>query len=139
MEQAAFTAFFAVVVYVVGQFIQHFLLEPIQEQRKVIGDVAFAIVFYANAGIIFTEEDIATKQKDKAEIRKLASQLRATLYTVPFYSVLAFLRIVPKRNALMKASGSLIGFSNSLGEPHSSKTTELVAQALGLDAKTGDH
>jgi hypothetical protein len=45
---AAFTAFFGVIVYAGGQAAQRFVLEPVQEQRKVIGEIAFALLMHGN-------------------------------------------------------------------------------------------
>jgi hypothetical protein len=47
-SQAACTSFLAVVVLVVGQIIIRFLIEPIYEQRKLIGEITAAIKMYAN-------------------------------------------------------------------------------------------
>jgi hypothetical protein len=133
-EKAALTALFAVIVYVAGQFVHKFFLEPIQEQRRLIGEVAFVIVFYANIDReLSTPEERAEAKK---VIRKLASQFRATLWTIPLYRLFAFLRFVPKRDAVMKASSGLIGFSNSLGQVHSVDSREAIAKALNLDVRT---
>ena len=48
LVQAVTTAFFAVVVFVAGQFVVKFVIEPVHEQSKVIGEIAYALVFYAN-------------------------------------------------------------------------------------------
>lgn len=45
---AALTALFGVLVFVLGQAAQRFVVEPIQDQRKVIGEVAFALLMFAN-------------------------------------------------------------------------------------------
>ena len=42
---ASFTAFFGAVVLVLGQLIQRFLLDPIQTQRKTVGEIAFNLTF----------------------------------------------------------------------------------------------
>jgi len=132
---AALTAFFGVLVFVVGQFAQRFFLEPIQEQRKVIGEIAFALVFYANVsdtednrrrGLAPLEiEDPNTVSKN---IRTLASKLRAGLYTIPFYGFFSLLRLIPKKQAISNASAQLVGWSNSIyrGDPdvHRDKIAE---------------
>ncbi|SRR6266481_2321759 len=133
---ASLTALFAVLVFVVGQFIQRFFLEPIQDQRKIIGEIAFALVFYENI------MDVSERRKSSIplleledpivvakNIRRLASQLRATLYTIPFYGLFSLLRLVPKASALSSASTSLVGWSNSIhsGNPDVHKK-EIVEQ-----------
>lgn len=133
LEKAALTAFFTVLVFVVGQFLQKFILEPVQEQRRLIGEVAFALVFYANVSTRFS----APEEKDEAQksVRKLSAQLRATLWTIPFYNLLAALHIVPKREAINRASTGLIGFSNSFGEGSTRDIRDEIADALKIDWK----
>lgn len=81
---AALTALFAVIVFVAGQLAQRFILEPIQEQRKIIGEIAFSLLFHANvmdmarranSGLIQIEEPIEVAKT----LRSLAGRLRATL------------------------------------------------------------
>jgi hypothetical protein len=134
---AALTAFFAVLVYVLGQLLQKLFIEPIQDQRRIIGEVAFAIAFYANvSGEPIDELELGEKRKAKEEIRKLASQLRSTLATIPCYFLLVRLKIVRPIDAVMEASANLIGFSNSLGDVTSYDKREAVAKALNIMWKT---
>ena len=46
----AFTALGAVIVFVIGEIVVKFLIEPIQEQKKLIGEIAGSIIFYSNVG-----------------------------------------------------------------------------------------
>jgi hypothetical protein len=46
-DGALATALIAVVVFVAGQILQRFVLEPIQEQRRLMGKIAHALLFYA--------------------------------------------------------------------------------------------
>src|SRR5258707_6752233 len=111
---AALTAFFAVLVFVVGQLLQRFFLEPIQEQRKTIGEIAFCLLFYANVMDMGARENqrlvkIEEPIESVKTLRGLASRLRATLWTVPFYKSFARLRIVPDEKSIMSASTGLVG------------------------------
>ena len=92
---AALTVFGGAVVLVVGQVVQRFFLEPMQEQRQVVGEIAHAITFDANVGRIPGEEglnetyrELLDKRRDETHLRLrgLAARLRATLWTVPFYA-----------------------------------------------------
>ncbi|MBC7809857.1 MAG: hypothetical protein H7175_01850 [Burkholderiales bacterium] len=134
LETAALTAFFGVLVFVLGQFVQKFILEPIQEQRKVIAEIAFVLVFLRNVskGSISTEEEL---HEANATIRRLAAQLRATLWTIPLYGVFARLRIVPERKAIFEASKALIGWSNSIysGGISIAENIKMVEQILHLE------
>jgi len=80
---AALTAFFGVVVFVTGQIILKFFVEPIQEQAKIKGEVSNALVFYANVegGIIKPE----LREEAQTELRELAARLRASVSQIPYY------------------------------------------------------
>jgi hypothetical protein len=114
---AIITVVSGVIVYILGQILQRFILEPLAEQRKVIAEVAFAMTFYVGVGHINEadpEERLEKLLDSKAILRTLAGRLRATVWTIPFYNQLAFFRIVRRRKAIFDASTALIGFSNAL-------------------------
>src|SRR5689334_16778921 len=92
---AAVTALLGVIVFVAGQALQRFIVEPIMEQRKVIAEVAFVHLFYAN--VIENTDHPDTVDKASETLRTLAYRLRATLWTIPLYGVLARLGWVYKR------------------------------------------
>jgi hypothetical protein len=134
---AALTALFAVLVFVAGQFLQRFLLEPIQEQRKIIGEIAFSLLFYANVmdmsarenkGLVRLEEPVEIVKT----LRGLASRLRATLWTIPCYKLFAKLGIVPDEDSVMAASQSLAGWSNSIHHGDPSVHRKVIAEKLRL-------
>jgi hypothetical protein len=134
---AAFTALLGVFVFVAGQFVQKFVLEPLHEQRTVIGEIAFSLLFYANVmdmaarkneGLVTLEDPVETVRK----LRGLAGKLRASLRTIPYYRLLAKLKVVPNETSILAATQGLIGWSNSihLGEPDYHR--RIVAESLGL-------
>lgn len=135
---AALTALFAVIVFVAGQLAQRFILEPIQEQRKIIGEIAFSLLFHANvsdmaelanAGLVQLEEP---KEVVKT-LRSLAGRLRSTLYTIPFYDTFARLGFVLSKDAVKSASRSLVGWSNSIhsGDPDVHKKAIIKSLEIG--------
>lgn len=129
-----------VLVFVAGQAVLRFALEPIQQQRKVIGEIAFVLLMYANV-----TDDRAYEQQSGHKLaehtpvpeamkvlRRLASELQASLYTVPAYSFWSVLGIVPDAKRVQKASSSLVGWSNSLYSGRTSEHRESVATNLSL-------
>src|SRR5215203_2679649 len=112
------TVLAGVLVFTVGQAIQRFVLEPIQEQRRVIGEIASALLFLGNVGppptslpdgikLLLPEEP----EQASRTLRSLASRLRATLWTVPFYNACAFFRLVPRRAVILDASRTVVSWS----------------------------
>jgi hypothetical protein len=111
---AGLTVFGGAVVLVVGQIVQRFYLEPIQEQRRIIGEIAYALIYDANVvRELFAEERV---EETVARRRRLASSLRATVRTIPSYGFFARQGWVPPADNVMRASMELIGWSNSTTE-----------------------
>ncbi len=135
--QAATTAFFAVGVFVVGQFIVKFVIEPIHEQSKVIGEIAYALIFharvYANPGQGTKEEMDQTAEA----LRKLASHLVEKTIAVPWYQLWATLKLRPSEQNVSVASKGLIYFSNSVRDPNTNhdfiiSTKKNIVKALRI-------
>ncbi len=133
LTTAALTAFFGVVVFVVGQVVLKFFVEPIQEQAKVKGEVSNALVFYANVEGALTTPEL--REEAKTQLRGLAARLRASVSQIPWYGVFEALRLVPKEKSVMDASAALIGLSNSLSRDDyeaGDRRRKAIAEALGL-------
>jgi hypothetical protein len=136
---AALTAFFGVVVFVVGQWVQRFVLEPVQEQRKVLGEIAYALLMFGNVGhvaeirarglpVLDLEEPIDVVRT----VRALASRLQQTLYVIPGYRFLAWCGLVPRREVALAAIPHLIGWSNSIHSGNVATARDEVARILGM-------
>ncbi|MDC8450810.1 MAG: hypothetical protein LV473_20995 [Nitrospira sp.] len=108
------TVISGVLVYVLGQLIVKFVIEPVQETKKLIGYIAHSLIEHANVisnpDVTSKEDKIATSQA----IRKLSAELRAQLYLVPKYHVTAFIFRLPSREKMLSATTSLMGLSNGM-------------------------
>jgi hypothetical protein len=110
-QTAGLTVFAGFVVFVGGQIVQRFLLEPIQEQRKVIGDIAYMLLYHDNVGQFHKEE---YRGEVGYTLRRLAGELRRTRSTIPLYRLLEQTPWVAKTDNVIKASSGLVGWSNSV-------------------------
>jgi hypothetical protein len=136
---AALTVAIGTVVFVAGQAAQRFLLEPVQEQRKTIGEVAFALLMFANVGNV---AEIRAKGLPVLELvdlvevvrrlRELAARLQQSLYAIPAYKLLALLRLVLTRSRVLKATAFLIAWSNSIHSGQPGASQDAVPSALGI-------
>lgn len=133
------TVLVGVVVLVLGQSIQRFILEPMQEQRRIIGEIASSLLFLGNIGpppaslpdgvrLVLPEEP----EQASRTLRSLASRLRATLWTIPLYNAWAAVRVVPHRDVILGASRNLVSWSNSLHSGQPDKPRRAVAELLKL-------
>ncbi len=111
---SSLTVLGGVIVFSLGQLIQKFLIEPVHEQAKVIGEISFGLTYYAcwyaNPGV-GKPDDL---QAASDAIRRYASQLTATTNSVRCYGLFHKLRLVPDRNTVSDARGRLILISNSI-------------------------
>lgn len=112
VRTAAVIVLLGFIVFVLGQVAQRFFIEPVQEQRKVIGEIAYAVVYYANVSARLSTEE--RKQETMQTLRRLSAQLRSTLWTIRPYPVFESLGWAEQRDNILTASTGLIGWSNSV-------------------------
>jgi len=108
----------AVAVYVAGQLLSKFFIEPVYELKKVLGEVRFSLAFHAPT--IHTPIGRTLERSDAAydAIMKNSSDIIAKLQAVPFYELTCFLALgaLPTRKSLEEASVKLRGLSTYLHE-----------------------
>ena len=139
MLKAALTVAGGVLIFVVGQMVQRLLIEPIHEQRKTIGEIAYALLMYGNVGQV---AEIQAKGIPVVEptpppevvktVRALAARLQQSRHVIPMYRLLAFVRAVPSSTDLLEAIKWLTAWSNMIytGQPVAAQ--DKVAKALGI-------
>jgi hypothetical protein len=136
----------ALILFVITQGILKFIIEPIHEQKKLIGEVANALLFYANVVHLDTwgpPDEERRREMDEARrtLRGLAGRLRESLWTVPFYDTLALLERVPKKEDVLEAATQFVGWSRyslyGRGEGHQ-KRRKIIADRLGITKKLGE-
>src|SRR2546427_7286581 len=111
---SALTVAGGVFVLALGQLVVRFVVEPLHEQAKAIGEVVYVLIFYAdlyaNPGGVITPAHQAAVDA----LRKSASQLMATSHGVRAYWLWACLRMAPPFGHMLEATRSLIFLSNSV-------------------------
>lgn len=111
----ALTAFGGICVFVLGQILSKFFIEPIYEQKKLIGQIAHFLTFYA--GQISSPgkdniDGIRTKASD--QFRQLSCELKAKTYSIPLYRLWSFIGFIIKKERIQECHAALIFISNSL-------------------------
>jgi len=125
----------AVTILVIGQLIIKFIIDPIRELKRVIGEIAHALIFYAdvisNPSVpsFATFEPTDRKQNNKRDdaqktLRQLSSSLMACVHSIPFYERLESVKIVVAKKDIYLVHKELMGLSNSVhtGLPSSNRT-----------------
>lgn len=97
-------------------------LEPAIKTRQTMGEIDFALFFYADIYSNPPPKDLIPERRKRmeeasTELRLLASRLRAQANGIPLYVPASFLCRLPSRNDIDTASRDLIGLSNSIFTP----------------------
>ncbi len=132
---SAATVLGGVTVFTVGQVLSKFFIEPIYEQRKLVGAVADALIYYAHHFADSLERTIPEVQPASDRFRRLAAELMARTVAVPGYRVWGRLRVIRPFPRVVEARASLIGLSNTLHSADFQRKLKLassVATALAV-------
>lgn len=115
---AAFTILGGVLVYVIGQLLSKFLIEPTHELKRVIGEVRFNLAFHAP--IIHTPIARTEERSDNAykAILKSSCELLAKVSAIPFYGLVSCISFgfLPPKRCIREAAVQLRGLSTYLHE-----------------------
>jgi len=141
---AALTIFGGVLVYVLGQLLSKFLIEPAHELKKAIGDVRFNLAFYAPTIHTPIARDTDRSQKAYEALMKSSCDLLARVNAIPFYA--AFSRrsrgFLPSKQAIVDAAVDLRALSTYVHETDAkandsletiAKRVDRIEKNLGLD------
>jgi hypothetical protein len=117
LYQASLTVIIGVSVYVLGQIIMMFFIDPVNKLKLTIGEVLDILVYYAN---VYTnprnthEPDEMTQRRNEASdaLRQKAVQLKSRANLVRLYSLASFFRMVPREEEVNQAHSELIFLSN---------------------------
>jgi len=118
------TVISGVLVFVLGQIINTFYLQPLNRQRETIGKISDAIIYYANlytSPINKADSNFDRKEeRSKAHeiFRNLAAELVSRTQQIPSYQALSSLRIVINKKVIVEARKNLIGLSNGMWPGH---------------------
>lgn len=119
---SSLTVLGGVAVFVVGQLLAKFVIEPIHEFKKLLGEIRFGLVFHMQA-IVTPVGDKASEDEASTALRKLACDLLSMSGAIPFYGFwsAAFCDFVPRPEQVNAAFSQLIGLSNSVHQPDRSE------------------
>ncbi|MHA1279697.1 MAG: hypothetical protein ACTSQ8_21040 [Candidatus Helarchaeota archaeon] len=114
-----FTIISGVVVFVLGQIALKLFVEPWQRQRDCVAQIAHVLMYYAN---VYSNPGLGTEERNSeasVETRRVASELIASCYRIPFYRIVSRSPLFPSMDEVNDARKHLIGLSNSThdGEP----------------------
>jgi hypothetical protein len=114
-----------VIIYVLGEIIVKIVIDPVQELKRVIADIAFKLIHYSHVFKLSTAADTSEEASEKTidrekleqaadEYRKLASMLNAGFRLVPFYAFARVLFFLPREADIIDARNELIEMSEEI-------------------------
>jgi hypothetical protein len=114
-----------VIIYVLGEIIVKIVIDPVQELKRVIADIAFKLIHYSHVFKLSTAADTSEEASEKTidrekleqaadEYRKLASMLNAGFRLVPFYPLIRVLFFLPGEADIIDARNELIEMSEEI-------------------------
>jgi hypothetical protein len=113
------TVLASVAVFVVGQAVVKFLIEPWHEYRMLVGRIAHALILHAHVHSNLDLISPVPVEEARCELRSLAGELWQRTNAIPFYGPIPrACRWVPSWPEIEKAASGLIGLSFGLDSFH---------------------
>jgi hypothetical protein len=114
-----------VIIYVLGEIMVKIVIDPVQELKRVIADIAFKLIHYSHVFKLSSSDDseAATGEKEIApekleqaadEYRKLASMLNAAYRLVPSYPFARVVFFLPREADIIDARNDLIEMAEEI-------------------------
>ena len=114
-----------VIIYVLGEIIVKIVIDPVQELKRVIAEIAFKLIHYSHVFKLASSDEpggeaageaIGREKLEEAadEYRRLASMLNAAYRLVPFYPLTKLMFFLPKEADIIEARNSLLEMSEEI-------------------------
>jgi len=132
---AAVTVVSGVAVLTLGQVVTKFFIEPIHEQRKLVGSIADSLLYYAHHLADSFDRPFPEVRDASDRFRRLAAELMAKTVAIPGYRLWGALRVIRPFKKVIAARAALFGLSNTLHRADSQKKVGLareLANALNV-------
>lgn len=129
---SALTVVGGVIVLALGQIVQRFVIDPVQNQARTRGEILYALFFYA---AVYTNPGRTTDQQTISAIRAfrdLAGRLVAASHAIPVYGLWASLGWLPSFSNVVEAARQLTGISNSIASGEGEDNLESRRRVLKL-------
>jgi hypothetical protein len=135
---SALTVVGGVLVFVFGQLVQRFIIEPQNEQVKLIGEIAYTLAYYAPiygypspGRVVMGPGGINLTEATEDKLRALASHLIASVTTTR-WPELADRVFSPPHKDVLASARALIGLSNSVRSGNTKDNLEIRDNILKL-------
>lgn len=115
-NQVFYTVLSGTLVFILGQILQRFVLEPIQKYKSTVGRIDNKLKFYAN---ILTNTIFGQDKNMMVEItdtmRNLSCDIESDYKQIPFSAFFSKIRVVESKKDVTRVAQGLIFLSNAGG------------------------
>ena len=122
-------------LFVVGQITSKFIIDPIHDLKKTIGDIRYSLSFHARSiHTPLTKDELSDQAQD--DLRKLSCLLRVKVDLIPCYKLFSIISCLPSKTNALEAASFLMGLSNSVHNEDRSKNsarTDKIVSLLNLE------
>jgi hypothetical protein len=117
ITEVFWTVVAGVAVFVFGQAVVKFVIEPWHEYRMLVGHIAHAVILYSTANANPELVSPVPIEEARRELRSLSGELWQRTYAIPLYGPISRVCwFAPTWQEIREAASGLIGLSNSLGD-----------------------
>lgn len=108
------TVISGVLIFILKELIQEFVLLPIKKYKEVIGKIDNRIKYYTN---VITNSGISTESvlESSRVMRELSCELESIYKQIPFKRLFSLAKIIPVHSLISESASSLIRISNAGG------------------------
>ena len=131
---AASTILGGVFIFVAGQVVARFFIEPIHDFKTLLGDIRYSLIFFAREIQTPVPGDKERCDKASEALRKHSSDLPSKAAAIPLYALISALtcRFIPRRILVFEAARYLMGLSNAVYNKDRSRNTDSVNKICSL-------
>jgi hypothetical protein len=119
----------------VSQLASEGIIKPYVEYRKVLADISYTLIYYAN---LIVSAPAGSKRDEQAEIserlRQLSARLRAAITALPFHELMRLFQLIPPQDRIHDAAARLIRISNLLLETEQKRHDEIRQDMAAIGA-----
>ena len=131
----ALTLIAVFVVLLVSQLASEGIIKPYVEYRKVLSDISYTLIYYANIIVSAPAHSKRDEQTEVSErLRQLSARLRSAITALPFHNLMRLLRLIPPQEKIYDAAGRLIRMSNLLLEIEQKRHDEIRQDMAAIGA-----
>ena len=126
MLTAALILIFVAVLLLVSQLASEGIIKPYVEYRKVLAELSYTLIYYANLIIAAPAHSKRDEQAEISErLRQLSARLRSAITALPFHELMRLFQLIPPQERIQDAANRLVRMSNLLLETEQKRHDEI--------------